>query len=491
MDCGEATNLSAGGPSGVTSEMDRRALRPLSSVEPAMTRPDWNVEQAASLAPDAAGLKAGQKLASASKWQLLGVSDVALWGEVKGSGKNPYQVAVDWDGPAFKCSCPSRKFPCKHAVALTLVFAQGDVPDGAAVPAWAQEWLAQRKAREEKRESRARKAEEPVDEATAARRAKSSARRDAVRRDRIDEGVTELRRWIEDLIRRGLSTAMGEGYRFWDEMAARMVDAQLPGLGQRVRALASSAHRASPGELLDALARLHLLLEAHSRLDALPESVRADVSDGLGLPRSKEEVLGAEGVSGPWRVMSSDTVEEGSLRVRREWFQSVSDGRFALELTFAPAHGGFTVPGRVPGSVCEGELVYYPGSVPERALFRDEPKPLVTPEEPPEFGWDAVPRLMAEFADALARNPWVERVPGLLLEVTPRIASGERWLEDSAGRAVRLVEECDGWKLAAVSGGRACRVFGEFDGERLHARSVFVDGTCYSVGRVSEREAWV
>nr|WP_279163542.1 SWIM zinc finger family protein [Rhodococcus erythropolis] len=35
---------------------------------------------------------------------------------------------VDLRGPAYKCSCPSRKFPCKHALGLLVEWSEGRVP---------------------------------------------------------------------------------------------------------------------------------------------------------------------------------------------------------------------------------------------------------------------------------------------------------------------------------------------------------------------------
>jgi SWIM zinc finger len=51
-----------------------------------------------------------------------------VWGLCAGSGKRPYQTVVDLTGPAYKCSCPSRKFPCKHALALLLNWADDGAP---------------------------------------------------------------------------------------------------------------------------------------------------------------------------------------------------------------------------------------------------------------------------------------------------------------------------------------------------------------------------
>ena len=57
----------------------------------------------------------------------------------------PYQTIVDLTNIAFKCSCPSHKFPCKHALGLLLLyarsesaFAQEDEPE------WVTSWIDKR-----------------------------------------------------------------------------------------------------------------------------------------------------------------------------------------------------------------------------------------------------------------------------------------------------------------------------------------------------------
>ena len=80
----------------------------------------WTPEQIVALAPDAGSVKAGRELATARKWVSLGRSEQAVWGECQGSGAKPYQTKIDLSEPAFQCSCPSRKFPCKHALGLLL-----------------------------------------------------------------------------------------------------------------------------------------------------------------------------------------------------------------------------------------------------------------------------------------------------------------------------------------------------------------------------------
>ena len=76
------------------------------------------------LSPDASSTKAGKKLATPAKWVERAAHAKALWGACQGSGKNPYTTMVDTVNIAFKCSCPSRKFPCKHALGLLFLYAQ-------------------------------------------------------------------------------------------------------------------------------------------------------------------------------------------------------------------------------------------------------------------------------------------------------------------------------------------------------------------------------
>jgi uncharacterized Zn finger protein len=81
-------------------------------------------EQVVQLAPDASSLKAGRDLSQERKWLNFQSNERVLWGELQGSGKNPYQTQVDLNNTAFKCSCPSRKFPCKHGLGLLFLVAQ-------------------------------------------------------------------------------------------------------------------------------------------------------------------------------------------------------------------------------------------------------------------------------------------------------------------------------------------------------------------------------
>lgn len=433
----------------------------------------WTTEQVAALAPDAASAKAGQGLASARKWVSLGHDERVLWGECQGSGAKPYQVIVDAADPAFRCTCPSRKFPCKHALGMLFLCAAQPtaVPDSTA-PDWVAAWIAGREARAEKK---AAKATEPA--ATTQPDPTGQARRAARREERVAAGIDELDRWLRDLIRQGLAALPGKPGAFWEGMAARLVDAQAPGAARLVRQLAilPGSGEGWPERLLERLGRLHLLVEGSRRLEALPESARHEVRTALGWTHRQEEILAQEGVRDRWQVLGQRIEEEDRLRVRRTWLRGEETGRSALLLSFA-AGAQPLEPGPLPGSVLDGELAFYPGAYPMRAVVRErytDPAPPTT-----RCGYASAAEAVATYADALARSPWIERLPFPLLGVVP-VRAGDAWLlRDREGDVLplHLAAGESGWTLLALSGGSPVDVFCEWDGDHLLPLSALADG---------------
>ncbi len=126
-----------------------------------------------------------------------------VWGLCAGSGRHPYQVIVELSGPAYKCSCPSRKLPCKHTLALLLAWANGEVPDQAQPSDYAVAWAGERRARAVRTAARASspaaqdarrhgEARSPAEAATARKRDSAATARRAQRAERIAAGLSEL-----------------------------------------------------------------------------------------------------------------------------------------------------------------------------------------------------------------------------------------------------------------------------------------------------------
>src|SRR4051794_17949269 len=103
----------------------------------------WAVEQVLALAPRPSSVAGAQPLAVPARWSGLGCDDRAVWGRCAGSSSEPYDTMVDHVGVASRCTCPSRVVPCKHALALLLLWARGQVPRAVA-PAGVASWIARR-----------------------------------------------------------------------------------------------------------------------------------------------------------------------------------------------------------------------------------------------------------------------------------------------------------------------------------------------------------
>src|SRR5262245_41865083 len=104
------------------------------------------LERIEGLAPDQASLAAARKLLKPSSWPTLAEGEGLVWGECQGSGATPYRVVVTEADVGYKCTCPSRKFPCKHALALMWMRAEKSAAFApATVPDWVKDWLSRRR----------------------------------------------------------------------------------------------------------------------------------------------------------------------------------------------------------------------------------------------------------------------------------------------------------------------------------------------------------
>ncbi|MER6181118.1 SWIM zinc finger family protein [Streptomyces sp. NPDC001652] len=419
----------------------------------------WSADQVLALAPDAASRKAGSKLGAAGPWSEAGSSDEGtVWGQCKGSGSKPYQTVVDiadMSGPAYKCSCPSRKFPCKHALGLLLLWAgeDGAVPRGQA-PDWAEQWLEGRRKRAEEKKDATASAGGGGDPEAARRRAERRA-------TLVTAGATELEQRLADLLRGGLAGAEQAGYGMWEETAARMVDAQAPGLAARVRELGAipSSGPGWPVRLLEECALLHLLDQGWLRRERLPEDLAATVRSRIGLPASAD----GPAVRDRWLVLAQYDTADTRLTTRRIWLHGAESGRMALLLSFGAA-------GRAPelalpvGLVLEAEVSAYPGAGQVRAALGEQFAPPAPAEIRPPGTTTA--QAAARFGEALRDDPWLDSVPVTLDRVVPA-PDGDTWqLADADGdTALPLTPTARSrpglWRLVALSGGAPVKVFGE------------------------------
>ncbi len=439
---------------------------------PPMSEPTrWSADQVQAVAPDASSLASARKLAGSGDFSGCGVSGdpPSLWGLCQGSGKNPYQTCLDLTEPAYKCSCPSRKFPCKHSLALLLMWSAGKV-EQAEPPAWVGEWFQSRSARATKK---AEKATAPRTEA----QERAAQRRAEARQEKVGAGVAELREWLSDQINHGIAGLEAAGYHHFEPVAARLIDAQAPGLAGAVRRLAAIPHSGAGWEerMLAELSLLHLLTGAADRVEQLPEGLAGTIRSRLGQPISTEQVLATPPLRDVWQVVATRDLEEERLVARRVYLIGRDTGQEALVLSFA-APGQALAADLVVGTSFDGELCFYPGTLSLRALVsakHSPPEPMASPAAP-AGGELTVQRALRRIAEAVAADPWLMTFPVLLDAV---VVPGGRWhLVDAAGDALPLERGLERWRFVATAGAQMTRIALEWSPAGAVPLTMFSDG---------------
>lgn len=426
----------------------------------------WTEAQVTKLAPDDSSVTAARRLLNPALWSETGSTDILVWGKCQGSGKTPYQVSVDLTDPAFRCSCPSRKFPCKHALALLLLWVKGsgDVASAEQVAAFAQEWAEERAARAERSEARKASAETPPDPVAQARRLEE-------RLALMTAGLEDFGRWLCDLVRAGTAAARQQPYSWWDLTAARLVDAQLPGLAQQVRDMGSDVHRRGDwaDHLLATCGRWWTAARAWTLRDTLDADAIADLRAYLGWAQPTAEVKAADSLSGTFLVLGGHRTDDGRIRQQRTWLRDQASGETLVVLDFAAGVTPLATP-QLAGTVVSTTISRYPGTPPRRALFSAEV--VVTGSESRLPAPVPVTAALDRRAERLGLTPWSDRVPVTLAQVSA-VAGDRPAVVDPSGHRLDLVDDDESlWPLLAITGGHPTDVFGELSGGHFRPLTV-------------------
>ncbi len=430
----------------------------------------WSTEQVLSFAPDLSTARKGEDLATTRAWKNLEGNKKIIWGECKSSGTTYYKTQVDLSAPAFKCNCPSRKFPCKHALGLFLIY----INDPSALhtsdkyPDWVKEWLEKRGINEEPDAT-------ALKEAALKKKELRLKSRDA-RITLMASGVEDLELWLNDLIRQGLADTEGQSYSYWQNIAARMVDSKLGGVGRRIRKfpLLHSSDTDWPARMLSELAQLYLIVKGFENLEELPASLQTDLLSVSGVNIKKEELLSLKGVSDDWLVMGVIEGADENLNYRHTWLYGANSEKLALILEYSFGDTGYPVTWQV-GQAFSGEIVYFPSTYSLRAIVKKEQGRVALFEEP--RGYHTLERYFENYAEAIAVNPWIHDFPCYLEEVKPVMDNDKFFVLDQEQKYIEVLpRENIAWKLLAISGGHPISIFGEWSGEYLIPLSVIVEG---------------
>lgn len=327
------------------------------------------LQQAESFAPDSGTLGRAKKIAKASKYQKLGTNQRAIWGIARGS--SDYEMMVDLQGPAFRCGCPVKKLPCKHIMGmLLLVSSDPSLLVESDPPEEVTQWLVKRDAASaRKKNTRAVGMEAETVKDPAAK-----ARRVAQRSANVDQGIEELRCFLEDTLVLGLSESSKRTHDVWERVRRRLMDAQASGLARQLDSLRLQLGsgpgwaEAAVGELV----QLNLLISAYRERAQLTQEQQDTLSHQIGWPRSRPPASEPES---DWVVLGSQRRSMDNFYSQKIWLMERDRPRFAYLVHFASfASGAAALPGGyVVGHQLRGTLSYHSAWNPLRADLAAQP----------------------------------------------------------------------------------------------------------------------
>lgn len=181
-----------------------------------------NEELIRSLAPNQNAITNAKKISNSGGFVSLNqtAEKTLIFGECKGSGKSGYQTSVDFSesAPVFRCSCPSRQFPCKHGLAILYEWINGKTFEIAEVP----EDVAKKREKLTKRKEKSKESSgQPSKVSLAAAKKKLQKQL---------EGLDLAETFVTDLLNRGVSSINGTSSSSYKNLAKQLGDYYLPEL---------------------------------------------------------------------------------------------------------------------------------------------------------------------------------------------------------------------------------------------------------------------
>lgn len=268
------------------------------------------------LSPNAAAAANGRKLSQSGKYQnrQQSADGMVYWAECAGSGKTPYRTSIDFsinqDSPTSRCSCPSRQFPCKHALGLMyeILFDKPFVV--AELPADLAEKMAKQAARTAKKEEKKSQPEKIKKDSSSAQKKKIAKQL---------EGLALADQLVNDLLAAGIGTLAGTSAQTFEKVAKDLGNFYLTGPQNAFTRIALEVRRIqeNPGEAdIHYSEVLRILISLHATI----KKARVFLNQKLAESNfSAEDSLLYEALGGIWRL--EDLKAIGSFQENRKLFQ--------------------------------------------------------------------------------------------------------------------------------------------------------------------------
>lgn len=418
---------------------------------------DIRTEYIDSLAPNAAAAQNGRDLVRKGRFKNLRAAGggTLLLGECAGSGKDDYAVSADFLNPAnpvFRCTCPSRQFPCKHALGLLYAYAGGSPFAPCDIP----EDILDKREKALKREEK--KKEAPEDKPTA-KKTNTAALTKKI--DAQIEGLGILEKIVLEITSSGLGLMNHPRADEYLEQAKQLGDHYLPGAQAALRGflrLFDGEQAGSAGHLraLCELGRLHALAtKGMEYLRKKAENPEANIDTSTEM----EELLGNAWQLSQLRELGR--IEKDAELVQLAFRCHTDEGaqEFIDEGLWINITSGVIVrtvnrrPYKAAKYIREDDSFFFIARVPELAIYPGACNPRVRWEEMEanELTQAQLDRALSHanpsFADAVKaarnalKNPLGLRFPAVLLRFA-RIGTvgGESVIESPSGERLVLAE---------------------------------------------------
>ncbi len=438
---------------------------------------NWTDEKIAALSPNDSTERRGKMLANSSKWNYLATNYEAIWGECKGSGSQPYFVQINLSGPQFKCNCPVRKPPCKHILGLFFLYAKSSaVFKYQSPPNLVGNWLEKHTAAANevvKTSSNLIKTDEALEKTRLAKEKRWNQRLVL-----MANGIDELELWLSDIVRQGIANTDAQNASFWNQAAAKMVDAKLPKLSSYLKETYQLILQENDWtELVVArLGELYLWVEAFKKRELLSPSLQDELYNALGKTVKKADVLtNSPSTKDNWLVMGKkEGVDIEGGNYRRVWLQGQESIENALLLDYSFGNAGFDEQYTV-GDLLKGKLAYYSSNYPQRAVF-DSFEPADLSAKVRARAFSNINGMLKAYSQAIAKNPWLPQFPAAIADVSTFMNNHNQLkIKDIQDNILPIghLEEATIWKILAISGGHPIGLFGEWDGLSFEPLSLF------------------
>ncbi len=427
-------------------------------------------EKVASLAPNATAVSNGKKISQKGGFIKLCISEdeTFIYGECSGSGKNPYITSADFinpDEPVFRCSCPSRQFPCKHSIGLMFDYLAGKNFEKCEIPQDILDKRDKKQKREEKKE------QEKIENKP--KKVNKSAQTKKMKKQ--IEGLEVLEKFIGEILKNGFAALTGNNLKIYKDFSKQMGDYYLPGPQKIINAMILNVEQSKNDtenqtiyyeKIMDCVKQLQSIVKKgkdflNNKIEsgdvALEESMlyeylgnvwKLEQLDELGMYKDNAEIV----------QLSFDVLknEASSEYIDTGYWINLEDGVISKTENIRPfkAVKYIKQDDTIFDCVTVPRLYFYPGETNKRIRYDGFSTRDITNEDRKKiisFAKEDLTKVVKEAKNQL-KNVLSEKSVFYLVKFKDIVKSGENFiLEDSLGNNIRLTDKEGTNTLSAIS----------------------------------------